>query len=66
MCFRLTDEQEIVLQLVADSPLRATPNLERHTARLAAANLIALADNATWTITKVGEAMLERQHCPLH
>ena len=65
MSFRLTDEQEIVLQL-ADSPLRATPNLERHTAALAAANLIALADNATWTITKLGEAMLERQHCPLH
>jgi hypothetical protein len=66
MRFRLTDEQEIVLQLVADGPLRAIPELEPHTARLAATNLIALADNATWTITNLGEAMLERQHCPLH
>ena len=66
MRFRLTDEQEIVLQMVADAPLRAIPELERHTAPLAAVNLIAQADNATWTITKLGEAMLERPHCPLH
>jgi hypothetical protein len=66
MTFHLTDEQQCVLQLIADGPLRALPEIERHTGRLAAANLIVLADNTRWTIIKLGEAMLERQYCSLH
>jgi hypothetical protein len=66
MPFRLTDEQQHMLELVADSPLVATPEMERYTAVLAATRLIALDGNGTWAITKLGEAMLERQFCTLH
>ena len=66
MRFRLTDEQQLMLELIADGPLFAIPEIERYTAALAATKLIALADNTKWTITKLGEAMLERRHCTLH
>jgi hypothetical protein len=67
MRFQLTDEQRFLLELLADGPMRAVPELERHTARLAAVNLIALADGTEWTLTTLGEAMLEQQqHRLLH
>lgn len=66
MRFELTEEQRFLLELLADGPVRAVPELKRHTTRLAAVNLIALTDGTTWTLTKLGEAMLERQNCLLH
>jgi hypothetical protein len=66
MHFRLTVEQCLMLELIADGPLLAIPEIDPYTAVLAATKLIALSDHTTWTITKLGEAMLERQHCPLH
>jgi hypothetical protein len=55
-----------MLELIADGPLAAIPEIERYTALLVANKLIALVDDTKWTITTLGEAMLERQHCPLH
>ena len=65
MRFRLTDEQHVILELIADSPGRDRRD-RAYTAGLAATKLIALADNTKWTITKLGEAMLERQRSALH
>jgi hypothetical protein len=66
MRFRLTDEQQLLLELIADRPLAAIPEIERYIAVLAATKLIALAADTTWTITKLGKAMLERKSCKLH
>ena len=66
MRFRLTDEQQVILELIADAPLVAIAEIDPYTAGLAATKLIALADNTKWTITKLGEAMLERQRSALH
>jgi hypothetical protein len=61
MRFQLTDEQRFLLECLADGPMLAVPELERHTAQLAAVNLIALAEGTEWTLTTLGEAMLEQQ-----
>jgi hypothetical protein len=66
MRFRLTDEQQLLLELIADGPLDAIPEMDRYTHVLAATELIALGDDTRWTITKLGEAMLERLRCSLH
>lgn len=66
MCFALTDEQRLLLELIADAPLLAIPELEHVTALLLATSLIALTDETKWRITRLGEAMLERQNSPLH
>ena len=55
-----------MLELIADGPVLAMPEIERYTAALAATKLISLNADTKWTITKLGEAMLERQNCPLH
>jgi hypothetical protein len=52
-----------MLELIADGPLAAIPEIEPYTAALPATKLIALADDTKWTITKLGEAMLERLRC---
>ena len=36
----LTDEQHLILELIADKPLPAIPEIARYTSVLAAANLI--------------------------
>ena len=66
MRFRLTDDLQLMLELIADGPVLAMPEIERYTAALAATKLISLNADTKWTITKLGEAMLERQNCPLH
>jgi hypothetical protein len=66
MRFALTDEQHLVLELIADAPILAIPELEPVAAPLLATRLIALTDETKWKITQLGEAMLERQHSPLH
>ena len=62
----LTDEQHLKLELIADGPVPAIPELERYAAPLRAIKLIALTDEIKWQITQLGEAMLERRHHRLH
>ena len=66
MRFNLTDEQHLMLELIADGSVPATPELEHYTAPLKAIKLIALTDEIKWRITQLGEAMLERRHHRLH
>jgi len=66
MRFNLTDEQHLMLELIADGSVPATPELEHYTAPLKATKLIALTDETKWQITQLGEAMLERRHHRLH
>jgi hypothetical protein len=47
------------LELIADKPLPAIPELARYTSVLAAARLIELTAESRWTLTRRGEAMLE-------
>lgn len=63
---RLTEEQRLMLELIADGPVPAIPELDRYTAPLRATALIALTDEAKWRITQLGEAMLEQQDHRLH
>jgi hypothetical protein len=55
-----------MLELIADGPVPAIPELERYAAPLRAIKLIALTDEIKWQITQLGEAMLERRHHRLH
>ena len=55
----LTDDQHLMLELIADNPIPATPELARYTTVLAAARLIELTAEAHWRVTQLGEAMLE-------
>src|SRR5687768_4056450 len=66
MRFTLTDEQHLMLELIADGPVPAIPEIERHTAPLKATKLIALTDEMKWQITQLGEAMLEQRRHLLH
>ena len=54
----LTDEQHLILELIADKPLPAIPEIARYASVLAAANLIELTGERRWTLTRRGEAML--------
>lgn len=58
---RLTDEQQLMLELIADRPMPAIPEFEHYTAALRATKLIALSKGSEWRITALGEAMLERR-----
>src|SRR5262249_5561106 len=64
--FSLTDEQQVMLELIADGPVLAVPELEPVTAPLLATRLIALTDEAKWQITRLGEVMLEKRRHRLH
>jgi hypothetical protein len=55
----LTDEQQLMLELIADKPVPAIPEIARYTSVLAAARLIELTTEHRWTLTRRGEAMLE-------
>jgi hypothetical protein len=66
MSFKLTDHQHLMLELIAERPVPATPEMKRYTAPLEATKLIALMDEAEWRITQLGEAMLERLRHRLH
>ena len=55
----LTDEQHLMLELIADKALPAIPEIARYTSVLAAARLIELTAESRWTLTRRGEAMLE-------
>jgi hypothetical protein len=58
MRFTLTDEQHLMLELIAEKPLPAIPENARYTRVLAAARRIELSAESRWTLTHRGEAML--------
>jgi hypothetical protein len=62
----LTPEQHLMLELIADKPMPAIPEVARHTTALAAARLIELTADAFWRVTRLGEAMLEPRGRWLH
>ena len=62
----LTDEQHLMLELIADKPLPAIPEIARYTNVLAAARLIELTLESRWTVTRRGEAMLEPRGYLVH
>jgi hypothetical protein len=55
----LTKEHHLMLELIADKPLPAIPEIARYTSVLAAARLIELTAESRWTLTHRGKAMLE-------
>jgi hypothetical protein len=55
-----------MLELIADKPLLAIPEIARYTAVLAAARLIELTAESRWTLTRRGEAMLEPRGYWMH
>ena len=66
MTFKLTEQQHLMLELIAERPVPAIPEIEHYTAALEATKLITLMDEAEWQITRLGEAMLERLQHTLH
>ena len=62
----LTDEQHLMLELIADKPLPAIPEIARYTNVLAAARLIERTSESRWTVTRRGEAMLEPRGYLVH
>jgi hypothetical protein len=66
MSFKLTDQQHLILELIAERPIPAIPEIECYLAPLEATKLITLMDEAEWRITQLGEAMLERLLHRLH
>ena len=55
----LTDEQHLMLELIADEPISAIPEMARYTSVLAAARLIELTLEKKWQVTRLGKAMME-------
>jgi len=66
MSFVLTEEEHVLLELIADRPVPAIPALQRHAGPLAASKLIALTGDVEWQITLLGKAMLERMEHVVH
>jgi len=66
MSFVLTQEQHLLLELIAERPLPASAVLQRHAAPLAATKLIALTGDVEWQITLLGKVMLERMEDRVH
>jgi hypothetical protein len=66
MAFKLTDQQHVMLELIAERPVPAIPEIEHYIGALEATELITLMDDAEWRITRLGEAMLERLQHTLH
>jgi len=62
----LTDQHHFMLELIAEGPIPASPEIERYTALLATTKLIALSKNVEWRITPLGKAVLNRPKHRLH
>jgi hypothetical protein len=48
-----------MLELIADGPVAAIPEIARYTAVLAEARLIELTPDAKWQATQLGKALVE-------
>jgi hypothetical protein len=66
MFYTLTDQSHFMLELIAEGPILASPEIERYTAPLAATKLITLNGDGEWRITALGHALLERPKHRLH
>jgi hypothetical protein len=66
MRIELTDEQHLMLELIADEPLPAMPEIARYTNVLAEARLIELTAERRWKVTRHGKAMLETRTYWVH
>ena len=55
-----------MLELIADKPLTAIPDITQYTSILAAARLIELTPAGKWRVTGLGQAVLERHEHWLH
>jgi hypothetical protein len=59
MRVELSDEQHLMLELIADGPVAAIPEIARYTAALASARLIELTADAKWQVTQLGKTLME-------
>ena len=66
MRIALTDEQHLMLELIADKPIDAIPEVARYTNVLAAARLIELTVEKKWQVTRIGKAMMETRGYWVH
>jgi hypothetical protein len=66
MAFKLTDQQHVMLELIAEGPVPAIPEIDHCIGALEVTELITLMDDVEWQITRLGEAMLERLQHTLH
>jgi hypothetical protein len=55
----LTDNHHLILELIADKPIPAIPEIARYTNALTAARLIELTLEKKWQVTRLGKAMME-------
>jgi len=65
----LTDEQQLMLELISERSLPAIPEIARYTSALSAARLIELTADKRWKVTRRGKAMLvpiEPHGCWVH
>ena len=63
---RLTAEQYLLLEVIADRPLPAVPEIAQYASILAPARLVELTQRGKWRITGFGRAVLERHEGWLH
>ena len=54
----LSDDHYLMLELIADKPIAALPEIACYTNVLAAARLIELTRDAKWQLTQLGKAMM--------
>jgi hypothetical protein len=66
MPIEISHEQLVLLELIADQPLDAIPELARYTSGLLAAQLIELTPDERWRLTQDGAALLEPRSYWLH
>jgi hypothetical protein len=62
----LTAEQYLLLEVIADRPLPAVPEIAQYALILAAARLVELTPRGKWRITGFGRAVLDRHEHWLH
>jgi hypothetical protein len=56
----LTEDQHLMLELIADDSLPATSEIVRDMLALVAARLIEMTPAGKWQVTRLGEAVLQR------
>jgi hypothetical protein len=62
----LTAEQYLLLEVIAERPLPAVPEIAQYALILAAARLVELTPRRKWRITRFGRAVLERHEGLMH
>jgi hypothetical protein len=62
----LTAEQYLLLEVIAERPLPAVPEIAQYALILAAARLVELTPRRKWRITRFGRAVLERHQGLMH